>query len=80
MEKIVLVSNSQGDRGEVGKKKVYEISIEGDHWVVLSWGMAEKSQRQTQRKWFPNPYTLNTFVNDKKWEKLSKGYTIAYTA
>lgn len=80
MEKIVMVSNSQGERGDNGKKKVYEITLEGDLWVVLSWGMAEKSARQIQRKWFPNPYTRAKFVEDKKWEKIAKGYTTAYTA
>lgn len=80
MEKVVLVSNSQGERGNNGKKKVYEITLEGDLWVTLSWGMAEKPNRQTKKMWFPNPYTRNYFVQEKKFEKLAKGYEIAYTA
>lgn len=79
MTKIVLVSKSQGDRGQAGKKKVYEILIENNK-VVVSWGMAEKAQRQTQTKWFPSNFSATMFADEKKYEKLVKGYEVAYTA
>jgi predicted DNA-binding WGR domain protein len=79
MKKVVLVSKSEGQRGQNGKKKVYEIIVEGNK-VVLSWGMAEKSVRQTKTEWFNNPYSAENFVFEKQWEKIAKGYEVAYTA
>jgi predicted DNA-binding WGR domain protein len=79
MTKIVLVSKSQGERGQDGKKKVYEIVLEGNK-VVVSWGMAEKAQRQTQTKFFGSEFSALVFADNKKYEKLEKGYEIAYTA
>ena len=79
MTKIVLVSKSQGERGQAGKKKVYEIVIEANK-VTLSWGMAEKSNRQTKTEWFGSNIEANWFATDKKIAKLDKGYEVAYTA
>lgn len=77
--KTVLVSTSTGERGNNGKKKIYEIVVE-DNFVTLSWGMAEKSVRQTQKKWFPTHLSANNFVFEKKWEKIDKGYEVVFTA
>lgn len=77
--KIVLVSLSQGERGNEGKKKIYQIIWSGNK-VVLSWGKAEEERRQTSTKFFGSAYAAQNFVMEKKWEKLDKGYTIAYTA
>ena len=79
MKKFVLISQSEGNRGQDGKKKVYEITVDGST-VTLSWGMAEKGQRQTQVKNFPNIFRANDFVAEKKWAKIAKGYTVAFTA
>lgn len=79
MNKIVLVSKSQGERGADGKKKVYEITVNGTV-VTVSWGKAETNQRQTQTKRFGSELTANRFASDKKWEKLAKGYELAFTA
>jgi predicted DNA-binding WGR domain protein len=79
MTKIVLVSKSQGTRGDNGKKKVYEIVVEGNK-VVVSWGMAEKANRQSKTEWFGTELQATWFASDKKYEKLNKGYEIAYTA
>jgi predicted DNA-binding WGR domain protein len=79
MKKIVLVSKSEGQRGNEGKKKVYEITIEANK-VTLSWGMAEKPNRQTKTEWFGTAIQADWFATDKKWEKVNKGYEVAYTA
>ena len=79
MKKIVLVSKSEGQRGNEGKKKVYEIVIEGNK-VTVSWGMAEKPNRQTQTQWFGTEIQATWFAEDKKYSKLDKGYEVAYTA
>lgn len=79
MSKTVLVSRSEGERGQDGKKKIYEIVVE-DNYVTVAWGKAEESRRQSQRRWFANPFYAKMFADEKKYEKLGKGYTIAYTA
>jgi predicted DNA-binding WGR domain protein len=79
MKKIVLVSKSQGERGQDGKKKVYEITVNGNV-VTVSWGKAEVSARQTQVKRFINEYHAERFASEKKWAKLEKGYEVAFTA
>ncbi len=79
MKKVVLVSKSTGQRGQQGKKKVYEIVVDGNV-VILSWGKAEEALRQTQKKVFANSTLADWFAFDKKCEKLDKGYEVAYTA
>ncbi len=79
MKKIVLVSKSEGNRGNEGKKKVYEIVVEGNK-VTVSWGMAEKTNRQSKTEWFGTAIQADWFATDKKWEKVNKGYEVAYTA
>jgi predicted DNA-binding WGR domain protein len=77
--KTVLVSKSEGARGNAGKKKVYEIVVEGNK-VTLSWGMAEKANRQTKTEWVYSPASANSFAFEKQWEKIAKGYELAYKA
>ena len=79
MSKIVLIGSSDGERGQDGKKKIYEIIVE-DNFVTLMWGKAEEARRQTKREFFANSFTAQMFANNKKWEKVNKGYTVAYTA
>jgi predicted DNA-binding WGR domain protein len=79
MKKIVLISKSEGSRGQAGKKKIYEIVIEGNK-VTFSWGKAEEAQRQTQTKWFATEWSALNFANEKKWAKVEKGYEVAFTA
>lgn len=79
MTKIVMISKSQGERGNEGKKKVYEIVVEANK-VTMSWGMAEKPNRQTKTEWFATAIEANWFATDKKFEKVNKGYEVAYTA
>lgn len=79
MTKTVLVATSDGERGQDGKKKIYEIVVEGNT-VTMMWGKAEEARRQTKREFFANAFTAQMFATDKKWEKVNKGYTVAYTA
>jgi predicted DNA-binding WGR domain protein len=78
-KKIVLVNDSEGVRGAIGKKKVYEILVEGNK-VTLSWGMAEKSNRQTKVEWFGNANHAEAFATEKQWSKVDRGYQIAFVA
>jgi predicted DNA-binding WGR domain protein len=76
---FVLTATSQGERGQAGHKKVYEIIVEGN-WVTLRWGKAEEMTRQTQRKWFTNSNLALNFAREKKWAKVDKCYVVAYQA
>lgn len=77
--KTVLVNDSEGVRGAIGKKKVYEILVEGNK-VTLSWGMAEKSNRQVKVEWFAHANHAEAFANEKRWSKQNRGYQIAFVA
>lgn len=79
MKKTVLVHKSQGQRGQNGKKKIYEIVLDGNK-VILSWGKAEENARQTQTKWFATEWSAQDFAFTKKCEKMDKGYEVILTA
>jgi plasmid maintenance system killer protein len=64
-------------RGQAGKKKVYEIQVSG-RIVTFSWGMAEKVQRKTQTIVCASNQAALAMASNKKWEKLSSGYALAY--
>ena len=75
--KWCLLKNSDGDRGALGKKKIYEIVVNGDS-VSTVWGMAEKSLRQSQVKYYPNPQSARYAAMEKMQAKLDKGYVLTY--
>lgn len=77
--KWCLVKSSDGVRGALGKKKVYELSIEGNNLVAV-WGMAEKPNRQSQTLRFSSEQGARWAAFDKVQSKLNKGYTLAYSA
>jgi len=78
--KWVLVKASDGTRGQNGKKKIYEITLEGNK-VVMVWGMAEKPQRQSKTMFFGSTQEARWFALDKKNAKVwDRGYTLAYEA
>lgn len=79
MTKMILASRSQGERGQNGKKKIYEIVVSGT-CVIVRWGKAEEDKRQSQTKWFNTPYQAEMFAHDKKWEKIDKGYELVLVA
>lgn len=77
--KWCLVKASDGDRGVVGKKKIYEVTVDGNTFTVV-WGMAEKPNRQHQTKYFSDTQHARFAAIDQVQSKLSKGYTLAYSA
>lgn len=79
MKKIVLINKSTGQRGQEGKKKIYEILIDGKR-VTLSWGKAEEGKRQTKTEWFAYEWQAINFAEEKKWAKQDRGYEVAFIA
>ncbi len=79
MTKMILASRSQGERGQNGKKKIYEIVVDGTR-VIVRWGKAEEDKRQSQTKFFQTEWQAKSFAQDKKWEKIEKGYELVLVA
>jgi predicted DNA-binding WGR domain protein len=77
--KWCLVKASDGIRGAIGKKKVYELSVDGNSLTAV-WGMAEKPARQRQVKSFSSEQSARWAAMDKIQSKLDKGYIVAYSA
>lgn len=77
-KKWCLLKNSDGDRGLAGKKKIYEVTVDGTK-VTYSWGMAEKSTRQTFVDYGYNNTAAFQLAMMKVNYKIENGYEIAYT-
>lgn len=77
--KWCLLKASDGNRGDSGKKKVYEVIVD-ENVVSFSWGMAEKSRRQNNKIVCGSNQTARWKAFEKVQEKLDKGYVLAYTA
>lgn len=77
--KWCLVKTSDGERGDNGKKKVYELIVDGNHFTA-AWGMAEKPGRQHQTKYFINEQAARWAAVNQVQSKLDKGYVLAYSA
>jgi hypothetical protein len=75
--KWCLLKESDGTRGVNGKKKVYEIVLDGNV-VRTSWGMAEKTSRQTAVQGFPSEFQARQYAIGKQYDKMAKGYKLAY--
>lgn len=78
-KKWCLIKTSDGERGLNGKKKVYEVILDGTK-VRTVWGMAEKDSRQTQVQNFFDSNYARQFAMIRVNEKIAKGYVLAYTA
>lgn len=76
--KWVLLSISDGGRGEQGKQKVYEITIEPAGRVTFEWGMAEKPSRQSKVQWTGSEAAARQVALNQVNAKLAKGYRLAY--
>ena len=76
-KKWCLIKESDGARGANGKKKIYEVSVTGNT-VRFSWGMAEKSTRQTSTDYGWNNGAAMQLAQQKVNAKLAGGYTLAY--
>lgn len=75
----ILTKESDGNRGQEGKKKIYEVSVNGKV-VELLWGMFEKGEKQFQKKVFPDTQSARFFAWDKVHSKQAKGYTLVASA
>jgi len=77
--KWVLLNTSDGDRGDSGKQKVYEVLITGTT-VTFSWGMAEKTSRQTKVQATWSEGAARQVALNQVQAKMAKGYRLAYSA
>jgi predicted DNA-binding WGR domain protein len=77
-KKWCLLKQSDGARGDAGKKKVCEVRLVGNV-VHCEWGMAEKVSRQSSRHVFGSPQSAMRFAYEKVSAKLDRGYAVAYT-
>lgn len=64
-------------RGQNGKKKVYEVTLDGTT-VTFEWGMAEMTRRQRQVRTFSTTQAAINAAYDKVGAKLDRGYAVAY--
>jgi hypothetical protein len=78
-KKWCLLKESDGGRGEAGRKKVYEVIVDGT-MIRTSWGMAEKISRQTKIQNLHDEFYARQLAFVKVQEKLDKGYELVYTA
>jgi predicted DNA-binding WGR domain protein len=76
-KKWCLLKTSDGQRGLNGKKKVYEIRVEGTK-VTFEWGMAEKVQRQRQVRVCRTEQAALSLAYEKLDAKRYGGYSLAY--
>lgn len=72
-----LLKDSDGARGAIGKKKIYEVILDGST-VRTTWGMAEKSQRQNQSLSFITDQSARVAAVAKVNSKIAKGYRLAF--
>jgi predicted DNA-binding WGR domain protein len=76
-KKWCLLKESDGARGDAGKKKIYEVRIEGST-LRCEWGMAEKTSRQSSVQTFYSENAAMQQALDKVYAKLDKGYKLAF--
>jgi hypothetical protein len=77
--KWCLLKTSDGTRGDNGKKKVYEVIIDGKK-VRMVWGMAEKDARQVKELTFISEFGAKVYAQDKVREKIQgSGYELVYS-
>lgn len=77
-KKWCLLKESDGARGQSGKKKIYEVRIEGNT-VYCRWGMAEKAVRQGESvQSYSNANAAQQQAMEKVYAKLAKGYKLAF--
>lgn len=65
-------------RGQSGKKKVYEVTVTGKT-LICSWGMAEKTRRQTSTETFFSAQAALSAAYAKVSSKIDRGYEVAYS-
>lgn len=78
MKRWCLLKESDGNRGLIGKKKMYEIVVDGTRMTTL-WGMAEKSNRQFKTQYFSSNQGALYAAQERIMEKQDKGYVLAFS-
>lgn len=78
MKKWCLLKESDGNRGLIGKKKMYEIVVDGTRMTVM-WGMAEKPNRQIKTEFFSSEQGAIFAAHQRMMDKQDKGYVLAYS-
>lgn len=76
-KKWCLLKESDGVRGDSGKKKIYEVRVEGST-LRCEWGMAEKTSRQSSVETFYSENAAMQQALNKVYAKLDKGYKLAF--
>lgn len=64
-------------RGQSGKRKVYEITLDGTT-LITEWGMAEMTRRQRQMRTFSSSQAALAAAYEKLDAKVGRGYAVAY--
>lgn len=79
-KKVVLISKSQGERGQHGRLKRYIIDIVGTQ-VQFRWGRAEVQSWAYQMKYydFATEFEASRFATEQMYKKLDKGYELETT-
>lgn len=78
--KWILVKKSDGDRGNAGLKKIYQVIVE-DNKVITLWGKAEEVSAQAKQvKTFAYPYLASAYASDKVQSKITRGYEVVLVA
>lgn len=78
MKKWCLLKESDGTRGIIGKKKMYEIVVDENRMTVM-WGMAEKPSRQIKVQYFSSEQGAVYAAQQRIMDKQDKGYVLAYS-
>jgi len=78
--KWILVKKSDGNRGNAGLKKIYQVILEDDK-VITQWGKAEEIAPQAkQEKTFAYSFLAKSYAREKVEAKMSKGYELVLVA
>ncbi len=78
-QKWVLVKKSDGERGNNGLKKMYQVIVE-DRKVITLWGKAEDNNQAKQVKQFRYSYEAKAYAYNKVDSKVSRGYEVVLVA
>ena len=78
MKRWCLLKESDGNRGLIGKKKMYEIVVEDSRMTVM-WGMAEKQNRQVKTQVFSSNQGALYAAQERIMDKQDKGYVLAFS-
>lgn len=78
--RVNLISRSQGQRGQFGYRKVYQI-VQRDNRVIIYYGRAELPSYQRNRieKEFASVAKAKAWAIEQMFKKLDKGYEMENT-